>query len=169
MEYTQGFSSHPRTAFGPPLPVGVVGFSEPAEFWFREWGGGSLERWRSFMPGGFEIAGALEVSGVSLAKLCRDASYTIEPLNETPCADIERVMRLEFGELGTLLSIHSDQSCVTISVTDPEKSGASRMVKSLVAASMVSGWRDLAIGRLTVGRWDEGEARVVPLSEEILR
>jgi hypothetical protein len=169
MEYTQGFSSHPRTAFGPPLPVGVVGFSEPAEFWFREWGGESLEKWRGFMPDGFEIAGALEVSGVSLAKLCRDASYIIEPLNGTPCADIELAMRSEFGELGTLLSVHSDQRRVTISVTDPEKSGASRMVKSLVAASMVSGWRDLAIGRLSVGCWDEGKAKVIPLSEEILR
>ena len=168
MEYSQGFSPRPRTAFGPPLPVGVVGVSEPAEFWFEEWSDEFLCGWRDSLPDGFEIAGAAEISGVALAKLCRDASYIIEPLNGASCNDIARVIASEFEAMGVLLQVKTGDSVVTIDVTDPERSGVSRMVKSLVSASLVSGWRDLAVGRVAVGRWDDNKREVIPLLEEIL-
>jgi radical SAM-linked protein len=167
MEYTQGFSPHPRTAFGPPLPVGVIGKSEPAEFWFNDWREESFCGWKDSMPKGFEIASVGEVSGVSLTKLCDAASYIIEPLNETPCDEIARAIESELAELGTLLSISADKAAVSLSVTDLERSGASRMIKSLARASLVSGWRDLAITRTAVGRWDGSESKVIPLAEEI--
>ena len=166
MEYTQGFSPRPRTAFGPPLPVGVVGVSEPAEFWFEEWNGEFLQRWRASLPNGFDIASAAEVSGASLAKLCRDASYIIEPLNGVSCDAISRTIASEFEAMGVLLQVRTDEGAVAIEVTDPERSGVSRMVKSLVSASLVSGWRDLAVGRVAVGRWDDNKKEVVPLLEE---
>ena len=167
MEYTQGFTPRPKTAFGPPLPVGVAGVSEPAEFWFDSWNGDMLARWGASLPLGVEIAGAAEVSGVSLAKLCRDASYIIRPLNETSCEDMARAIASEFGPPGLLLRARAGNGEVAVSVTDPEKSGVSRMVKSLVSASLASGWRDITAERTAVGRWDTDALEVIPLSEEI--
>jgi radical SAM-linked protein len=155
MEYTQGFSPHPRTAFGPPLPVGIVGLREPAEFWFERWNDNSLASWRAAMPAGIDIFEAKETSGISLAKLCAAASYIIEPLNGAGPEDISRTLEDEFTGLGTLLDIKTTGREITLSVTDLERSGASRMVKSLVASRMISGWKDLSIVRTAVGRWDE--------------
>jgi hypothetical protein len=105
--------------------------------------------------------------GVSLTKLCRDASYIIEPLNGTPCGDIARAIESEFAETGLLLDVRAERDAVSVTVTDLEKSGASRMVKSLVASSLVSGWRELFIERVAVGRWDTEKSKVIPLSEDI--
>jgi hypothetical protein len=167
MEYTLGFSPHPKTVFGPPLPMGVTGKSEPAEFWFQEWVGEFLPKWKDSMPEGFEITRADEVSGVSLTKLCVAASYIIKPINAARTEDIARAIESEFTGLGSLLGIHADDGAIAVSVTDLERSGASRMVKSLVTASLISGWRDMVIERTAVGRWDEGRLEVIPLSEEI--
>jgi hypothetical protein len=167
MEYTQGFSPRPRTAFGPPLPVGVEGVSEPAEFWFDEWSAGSLARWNESLPGGFEISRAHECDGASLAKLCRDASYIIEPLNGASGADAARIIEADFDGTGLLLGARADGGTALVSVTDPERSGVSRMVKALVSSSLVSGWRDIAARRTAVGRWDGTKSEVTPLSEGI--
>ena len=163
MEYTQGFTPRPRTAFGPPLPVGVVGISEPAEIWFDEWNDELLHMWKASLPNGFEIANAQEVSGEGLAKLCRDASYIIEPLNGTSNDAITLAIASEFEAMGVLLQAKTDNDAVKIAVTDPERSGVSRMVKLLVSESLVSGWRDLAVGRVSVGLWDRNKNEIVPL------
>ena len=163
MEYTQGFTPRPKTAFGPPLPVGVVGISEPAEFWFDEWNDELFRRWKASLPSGFEITCAAEVSGDGLAKLCRDASYIIEPLNEISCDAIARTIASEFEATGVLLQAKTGDGVIEIAVTDLERSGVSRMVKLLVSASLVSGWRDLAAGRVSVGRWDKNNNEIVPL------
>ena len=166
MEYTQGFSPHPRTEFGSPLPVGVAGADEPAEFWPLEWRGELLERWAGVMPDGFDLTDAREVSGRSLSKLCRDASYRIRFLNgASPCV-AAAVLEREFTSLGTLLSISTNGDEVNITVTDLERSGASKMVKALAAAGLTSGWPDTVILRTAVGRMDESRGRVIPLREE---
>jgi hypothetical protein len=166
MEYTQGFSPRPRTEFGPPLPVGVVGLSEPAEFWFEEWDAGCRERWAKVMPEGFDIADAREVSGQSLSKLCRDASYSLGLLNGVSPRGAARVLEAEFKSLGALISINTEGNEVKISVTDLERSGASKMVKALAREGLASGWPDLSILRAVVGRWDESRGEVVSLMDE---
>jgi hypothetical protein len=166
MEYTQGFSPRPRTEFGPPLPVGVAGADEPAEFWPLEWRGDSLERWNGVMPVGFAITGAREVSGRSLGKLCRDASYSIRFLNGASPSAAAAVLERELAPIGALISICADENGVDITVTDLERSGASKMVKALAAAGLTSGWPDTAITRTAVGRMDESLGRVVPLRED---
>jgi hypothetical protein len=167
MEYTQGFSPHPKTEFGPPLPVGVEGVDEPAEFWPLEWHDNSLGRWAGVMPDGIALTGAREVSGRSLSKLCRDASYAIRFLNGISPRAAASVLEREFTALGTLMSIGANGDEVEISVTDLERSGASKMVKALSAAGLTSGWPDTAITRTAVGRMDETLGRVIPLREEV--
>ena len=166
MEYTQGFSPHPRTEFGPPLPVGVAGENEPAEFWPLEWRDDSLGRWAGAMPEGIALTGAREVTGQSLSKHCRDALYTIRFRNGTPPCAAAEVLEREFTSLGTLLSVDADGDAVDISVTDLERSGASKMVKALATAGLASGWPDMLIRRTAVGRMDEARGRVIPLREE---
>ena len=167
MELTQGFTRRPKTEFGPPLPVGVIGLREPAEFWFGDWDGGSLERWRRFMPEGFGLLRACETGGVSLNKLCRAASYIIEPMRSVSLQEAMRVLGSEFGESGAILSLKTDGDGISISVTDLERAGASKMVKALAAASLVSGWDELSITREAVGIWDAGTMKVVPAMEEM--
>jgi uncharacterized protein (DUF2344 family) len=166
MEYTRGFSPHPRTEFGPPLPVGVAGADEPAEFWLLEWRGDSLERWAGVMPEGFVLTGAREVSGQSLSKLCRGASYVIRFLNGASPRAAATVLEKEFAPDGALMSAGADRDEVRVSVTDSERLGASKMVKALAASGLASGWPDMSILRTAVGRADEARARVVPLREE---
>jgi hypothetical protein len=166
MEYTQGFSPHPKTEFGPPLPVGVAGADEPAEFWPLEWREESLGRWAGVMPEGFALTCAREVSGRSLSKLCRDASYTIRFLNGASPRAAAAVLEHAFTPLGTLTSIGANDNGVDITVTDLERSGASKMVKALAAAGLTSGWPDTVITRTALGRTDEARGRVIPLREE---
>ncbi|MDR0764527.1 MAG: TIGR03936 family radical SAM-associated protein [Synergistaceae bacterium] len=166
MEYTQGFSPRPKTEFGPPLPVGVAGTDEPAEFWPLEWRGESPRRWADAMPEGFVITRAREVSGPSLSKLCRGASYTIRFLNNASPQAAADVLKREFAPLGTLISIGANDNEVNISVTDLERSRVSKMVKALAAAGLKSGWPDTVISRTAVGRTDAANGRVIPLREE---
>jgi hypothetical protein len=166
MELTQGFTRRPRTAFGPPLPVGVVGLMEPAEFWFAEWDGEFLERWRKFMPEGFDIICANETRGVSLNKLCQAASYIIEPVGGVSVREASGVLDAEFGETGAILSLKIEANGILISVTDLERTGASKMVKALVSASLVSGWKELSITRTAVGIWNADAMEVAPLTRE---
>jgi radical SAM-linked protein len=166
MEYTQGFSPHPKTEFGPPLPVGVAGTDEPAEFWPLEWSDESLGRWADAMPDGFALTGAREVSGRSLGKLCRDASYAIRFLNGISPRAAAPVLEHEFAALGTLISVSANDKEVNVSVTDLERSGASKMVKALAAAGLTAGWPDTVIARTAVGRMDETLGRVIPLKED---
>jgi radical SAM-linked protein len=169
MELTQGFTRRPKTEFGPPLPVGVIGLREPAEFWFENWDGSSLERWQRFMPEGFGILRANETDGVSLNKLCRAASYIIEPMRDVSLRRAMRVLDEEFGKSGAILSLKTDGNWILISVTDLERTGASKMVKALAAASLVSGWSELSITRAAVGIWDAGTMEVAPLTGEMPR
>jgi hypothetical protein len=166
MELTQGFTPRPRTEFGPPLPVGVAGLAEPAEFWFAEWDERMLEKWRGNMPGGVKIFDASLASGASLNKLCAAASYIIEPMNGAAPGAVAECLAAEMNSLGSLLCVATRGNETLISVTDLERSGASRMVKALAASSVVSGWGDLCIVRTAVGRWNADAARVTPLLEE---
>ncbi len=163
-ERTQGFSPHPRLALAPPLPVGVVGLCEPADFWFESWDDDSFDRWRAHMPDGVELLAARVVDGVSLHKLCRAASYTIEPLNGADVGEVVRVLGEYLREANVLLDIGADEARVLVSANDLEQYGASRMVSKLVESGLIGGWSDVAITRVAVGGWDDEHRKVIPLT-----
>lgn len=153
-EQTQGFSPHPRTALGPPLPVGVRGLAEPADFWFTEWFDGADRKWSDNLPNELEIVRAEEVEGVSLNKLCKAAGYDIRPMSGASASEISFALGEALKEAGSLLDIAADGESVKVFVSDIERASASRMVKILVSSGIVSGWGDLAIARTGVGGWD---------------
>jgi hypothetical protein len=166
MEMTQGFSPHPRLALGPPLPVGVVGLNEPADFWFAEWDGDSLTKWRRRLPEGIGISSAVPADGVSLNKLCGAASYIIEPRGDAPLSGIAGAIEATLRDGGALLSVCVLGGEVRVSSSELERCGPSRMVRDLVSSGLISGWGDLSIVRAAVGRWDPDGMRVIPLTEE---
>lgn len=164
-EMTQGFSPHPKTALCPPLPVGVVGLAEPAEFWFASWDEGAVARWQDKMPTGIELLCAAEVEGVSLAKLCTAATYRIAPHAADP-DEIVRALSQSLGDTDALLGIGACGGAVSLSVSDLERCGPSRIVRELVSAGVLEGWSALVLTRTVVGQWDADSGRVVPLMEE---
>jgi hypothetical protein len=168
LEQTQGFSPHPKLALCPPLPVGVIGIAEPAEFWFAEWGDRSLEAWRRFLPRGIDISEAREVDGPSLNKLCAAAVYSIEPNMGFDPAAIAECLELALEEKGILLGAEVSGGSAILSLSGLDCYGPSYMVKSLVESSVVSGWSDLSITRTAVGRWSEEAKTVIPLTADYM-
>ncbi|MDR3321541.1 MAG: TIGR03936 family radical SAM-associated protein, partial [Synergistaceae bacterium] len=130
-EMTQGFSPHPRLALCPPLPVGVIALSEPADFWFEAWDGDSLSRWGEALPPGIEILDAREVDGLSLNKLCSAASWSIESLFGVEPAAIAEVLASALGEMGALLRAEARGGTAFVAAGDLERCGPSFMVKRL--------------------------------------
>jgi hypothetical protein len=165
-EMTQGFSPHPRLALCPPLPVGVVAVSEPADFWFEAWNSGFVQRWNEMLPTGIWILDAYEVDGPSLNKLCTAASWSIEPLSGAEPGAIAEVLAPALDEMGALLRAEALGSEAVVAAGDLERCGPSFMVKRLRDAGVVSGWSDLSIARTAVGRWSDEEGRVIPLTED---
>ena len=172
-EMTQGFSPHPKLALASPLPVGVMGLCEPADFWFDNWSDDSLQRWRAAMPEGIDILHAHPVSGdspVKLHKLCTAASYSFELCRRELSAQmVSGVLDEAMKALDALLKVEMCDREVRLSVNNTEQGGASYMVKSLIAGSAVDGWSDIRVTRTAVGRWSRDEMRVIPLMEEVLR
>ena len=165
-EMTQGFSPHPRLALGPPLPVGVVGLCEPAEFWFREWPEDGLARWNRHLPPGIELLEARAADGVSLHKLCAAASYALEFSAAADPRAAEAALRAALMEMDALLGLDAEADSLRLSVRDLERAGPSRFVKILQEQAVVSGWSEVAIARTAVGGWDEDERHVIPLTGE---
>jgi radical SAM-linked protein len=167
MEQTQGFSPHPRLALCPPLPVGVMGAGEPADFWFLAWERDSLDRWRDSMPSGIEITDAREVDGLSLNKLCSAAEYSFEPLHGADPVRVAEVLGSALRDKEAFLAASVRGGEAIISASDLERCGPSFMVRQLVETSVVSGWSDLSIVRTAVGRWSTNNSRVVPVMEDM--
>jgi radical SAM-linked protein len=165
-EQTQGFSPHPKLALCPPLPVGVIGVGEPADFWFAAWGDISLDRWREFLPDGVDISDARETDGPALNKLCQAASYSFEPLISVEPARIAETLEPALRESEAFLAAYAEGREAVIVASDLERCGVSFMVRTLVESGVVSGWGDLSTARLAVGRWSADERRVNPLTED---
>jgi hypothetical protein len=164
-ERTQGFSPHPKLALCPPLPVGVIGLGEPADFWFVDWEEDSLRRWRKFLPSGIDIISARIVDGPSLNKLCAAAAYSIEPLTGAGPNFISDVLSRSLKEMNALLRSDVLGGEVVVATNDLERCGPSYMVKKLVESSVISAWSDISIARTAVGLWNEKDGTVAPVAD----
>jgi len=79
LEYTQGFSPHPKIALAAPLAVGVTGSAELMDVWLRKWmpPQSVVMLGRRELPSGFELHDAWEVpeGAPALQALVRAARY----------------------------------------------------------------------------------------------
>lgn len=167
-EQTQGFSPHPRLALCPPLPVGVTGLREPADFWFEDWRDDLLDAWRAHMPQDIDIVEAWEIDAqsVSLNKLCTAASYEIRPTGGASADDVAALLAGVLTSEGALRAICASSGVVCVTAGELERCGASRMVRELIASGLIDGWGDLAMTRTLVGRWSAERGQIIPLTEE---
>lgn len=163
-ELTQGFTPRPRLAIGPPLPVGVVGLAEPAEFWFCDWSDEMFSAWRSSMPEGIDIRGArVEGEGPSLSKLCAAMRCKVEARGAMGARDA--LASYLDGE-GVLLDINESDGAVFVCTMEVDRIGPAKFVKCLEDAGVISGWDGVSITRLAVGGWDEKNRSVMHLTDE---
>lgn len=167
-EMTEGFTPRPRLALGPPLPVGVIGVCEPADMWLASLPEGAFDRLRASMPEGLELLEMREVDGPSLSKLCTEALYELETVGGADAHAVSACVSALLGGAGALRSIETDGARVRYVSGELERLGPSKVVAGLADAGLISGWKDLLITRHAVGRWDESEGRLVPVSEVVL-
>lgn len=162
-EFTQGFSPHPRLSLGPPLAAGVTGLAEPADFWFNNWDGGSMEAWNNKLPDGLKILECCGVDGLSLAKLATGAIYKLRGCSRALDEKAKDVLEQEVRRTGELFSSSLDNGEISLTLGGLDQCGAGNLVRSMTAAGVIGGWRDVRIVREMVGTYDRGSGRLLPL------
>lgn len=153
-EWTQGFSPHPRLVLGPPLPMGVEGYHEIADFWFENWGTESLAVWDKKMIEGITLLRGNPVEGVALAKLCTAAHYKIAARSKEKQVLIASRLKEALSEGGVLLHSALGDDSVDLIVSDIEKASVGSFVRILKESQLIEGWHELYSRRVGVGRWD---------------
>ncbi len=150
---TAGMSPHPRVVLGPPLPMGVVGLDEPADFWFEEASDEALKRWGAFFPEGLLLTRVEEIGeGLNLSRLCQAAGHRVFLRSPLP----EGVVRscLEAYYCDSLVSFRYNVEHFEATLADPNRYGPGSLVKALAEADLIEGWPDLLIVRTAVGMLD---------------
>lgn len=167
-EQTQGFSPHPRIVLAPPLPVGVVGLREPADFWFLTWQDVFFPAWRDKMPAGVRLLAAEEITDPrepSLTKLCSAASYRIFSTAGVPAEAIAEALEGPLRESEDLLGAGTEAGLVFLTVRGLERNGPSRMVRILTEAGLAREWSELSIVRTGLGEWDGSAGQLAPIRQ----
>jgi len=160
---TQGFSPHPKVSLGPPLPVGVVGCGEPLEVWFDDWEPRAAGRFGAVLPPGFSLLGAEEVQGSSLASLCKAGAYRLffhEPVDREGAAEDLRTCE---AAAPCVRRVRPEGDGLSLVLLDPDRYGASHLVRWLAAAGRISGWGDLLVVRERLGGWNDETEEVLEL------
>lgn len=162
-EFTQGFSPHPRLSLGPPLAAGVTGLAEAADFWFNGWNDGNMERWNNKLPDGLRILTCREVEGPSLAKLATGALYKLRGHSAVLDEKALEVLEREVRRTGELFLSSLEEGEISLTLGGLEQCGAGNLVRSMAAAGVIGGWRDVRIVRSMVGTYDRAGGRLLPL------
>lgn len=116
------------------------------------------------LPEGLKILKCAEITGDTvLAKSIDAAVYSFAGADAPLDSGAESVLCGAAERVGALYACSCEDGRVTLSVGELERCGAGTLVKALIAAGTVSGWADLQIERLAVGRWDSGTGTVLPL------
>jgi radical SAM-linked protein len=94
LEYTQGFTPHPRIAVAAPLAVGVTSDAELLDIWLRKWvpPQSALMMARSQLPVGFTLLDAWEVpnGAPALQAMVQTARYECIAMHEAGVAEAHR-------------------------------------------------------------------------------
>ncbi len=78
LEFTQGFSPHPRLSFSVALAIGVEGKAEVADFWVEDETMQNISKVNDFLPDGFRVLDYFEIhNDFLLGKQIKVASYDL--------------------------------------------------------------------------------------------
>ncbi len=163
---TQGMSPHPHIVMGPALPVGVISLCEAAEIWFDENvpPEEALEKMNAQAPTGFRFLRAARIApdAMSLNKCFDAASYWLCPRDMDKLAAVKSVLSEKFGA-ETLLALRECGDGLELVMHDPSQTGPGALVKALIAREAISGWPEVCIARLRLGRWRADKGEIAPL------
>lgn len=162
-EFSQGFSPRPRLSLGPPLAAGVVGLDEPADFWFNDWGAGSLDAWNAKLPRGLKILRGAETDGPSLAKLATAAVYKLRGVDSELGEEALSVLEETAAHSGELFGSSLADGTIVLKTGDLEHCGAGNLVRALAGRGLITGWRGVMATRERVGTIDRDSGVIFPL------
>ena len=131
--------------------------------WFDEWEDGFERLWNAKLPEGLSILKCLDVEGPSLAKLASAAVYVVTGSDFCLPYEAKAILDEEVKGAGILYKSSFENGAVCLTIGDLEHCGAGNFVRALTDKGICGGWPDLKIVRETVGIWDAGELRVMPL------
>lgn len=163
INFTEGFSPHPKITLGPPLPVGVPGLDEPAEIWFSKWEDGDLEKFRSKLPPGLMVNSAIEVEGKVLSKRCQAGRYFVSFTTENRIENFPGIIEGGLLPEEVMLGYEPVENGFLLNMADPGPYGPGKIVKLLIEKGYMEKWADIRIVRLLLGKWDADTKQVLSL------
>ncbi len=163
---TQGMSPHPHIVMGPALPVGVISVYETAEVWFETSVAPleAAERMNANAPTGFRFLKAAHIPADSMSlNKCFDAAvYWLCPRDAEKKELVKEALVRAFPAL-LLPDCRVVDDGLELTMLDPSQNGPGALVKQLTADGLISGWPEVCIARLSLGRWAADRREVVPL------
>lgn len=155
VEYTLGMSPKPRIVMGPALPVGVPSLCEAAEIWFEtpvepeE----AVTRLNARVPPGFRFLRAARVpeDSTPLSKCCDAARYWLCPRGANRL-DEARAALVSALPPSVLPLCERFPDGLELVMLDPSRNGPGALVKALAERGVISGWPDVCVARLCLGR-----------------
>ena len=166
VELTQGMSPHPHIVMGPALPVGVISVYECAEIWFAGNVGAqeAVEKLNANAPGGFKFLRAARIAPdtMSLNKCLDAASYWMCLRDEKRNDEALEALRQDFPE-DIIVRTDRVSDGIELVIHDPSQTGPGALVKALASRETITGWPDICMARLCIGRWRGDKGQLTPI------
>ena len=115
-----------------------------------------LGKYRSFKP--YTEAAEGEERRIILSKNFRSRPQVLEGANYL----FRALLSEEFGG-EILLELHECGDGLELVMHDPSQTGPGALVKALIAREAISGWPEICIARLCLGRWRADKGEIAPL------
>lgn len=162
LEFTQGFSPHPRLSFSAALAIGVEGKAEVADFWVEDDTVHNLLRINDFLPEGFRVNSYFEIKNdFLLGKQINSASYELTLADAVLAENAFNILSNKLTCENAWVKGERKDNIVYLTVLVPDRFGASYFVKLLKENEIISGWQDLKMARSAIGKIDETTNEVV--------
>ncbi|MDO4218795.1 MAG: TIGR03936 family radical SAM-associated protein [Synergistaceae bacterium] len=156
LEFTQGFSPHPRLSFSVALAIGVEGKAEVADFWVEDETVQNISRINDFLPEGFRVLDYFEIhNDFLLGKQIKAANYDLAFKDVTLAQKAQEILCEKLTEENALVRMETKENVICLTVLLPERFSASYFVKQLKENEIISGWQDIKMTRNAIGKIDE--------------
>ncbi len=162
LEFTQGFSPHPRLSFSVALAIGVEGKAEVADFWVEDETVQNIAKVNDFLPDGFRVLDYFEIhNDFLLGKQIKVASYDLAFNDVVLAENAQKILYDNLTAENALVRIEAKENVVCLTVLFPERFGASCFVRLFKESGIIAGWQDIKMTRTVLGRIDEATNEIV--------